>query len=564
MTWKSRSGWHPSDDGVGRSEWLQNGFVDPDDVTLDWDDSTLTLTVSPSGTSYDYYIQGIKCTEYGELTATISGNSGLYAIYFNSEGLISHTRNPTHTIIDTIVMTKCSIAFVYWNAVTEDGRVMTELHGMQMSPRTHEWIHNHIGAVYEEGLALIGIYPDGGGTQAWDAYFGVAEGECYDEDLELEYEEVANSLGLEIWYRTEGGVWAWDAAGSGYSVKSIGGAGTRLAYNSTYTQADAGQNNFVLCHVFATNILGGDGADECQCIAIQGQAAYATLKLARAGADTEINNLAFGTLPLEEIVPIATVIFKTSTSFSNAKKAITVSTESGDDYVDWRGSGLKASGGNVHAHDALSGLEDNDHPQYLLVADIDDTAVNAEVAAPISSNWAFDHDADATAHHSNANDHAAAHTVVSHSDTTATGAELETLTDGSVADSLHSHTGGGAEPFHTSVIYPDDDWDSEAIPLFQPPEAITITKVIATVMGAAAGADLLFNIEPRTNVNTANAADELFASDQIADKDGISLTSFVTDKDDITAEDHLVLTTPTDAEDEVVDCLIITIYYEPT
>ena len=37
--------------------------------------------------------------------------------------------------------------------------------------------------------------------------------------------------------------------------------------------------------------------------------------------------------------------------------------------------------------------------------------------------------------------HAESHTVASHSDTTATGAELETLTDGSDADSLHTHDG---------------------------------------------------------------------------------------------------------------------------
>ncbi len=35
--------------------------------------------------------------------------------------------------------------------------------------------------------------------------------------------------------------------------------------------------------------------------------------------------------------------------------------------------------------------------------------------------------------------HAEAHSVASHDDTTATGAELETLTDGSNADSLHTH-----------------------------------------------------------------------------------------------------------------------------
>jgi hypothetical protein len=44
--------------------------------------------------------------------------------------------------------------------------------------------------------------------------------------------------------------------------------------------------------------------------------------------------------------------------------------------------------------------------------------------------------------HSGSAHHADAHTVVSHSDTTATGAELETLTDGSTT-SLHAHSGGG-------------------------------------------------------------------------------------------------------------------------
>jgi hypothetical protein len=38
----------------------------------------------------------------------------------------------------------------------------------------------------------------------------------------------------------------------------------------------------------------------------------------------------------------------------------------------------------------------------------------------------------------------APHTIASHSDTTATGAELETLTDGSNADALHTHAGVGA------------------------------------------------------------------------------------------------------------------------
>lgn len=51
-----------------------------------------------------------------------------------------------------------------------------------------------------------------------------------------------------------------------------------------------------------------------------------------------------------------------------------------------------------HDHGGMDGLADNDHPQYLLVVDIDDIAVNGEVAQPISSNWAFDHVAAADPH----------------------------------------------------------------------------------------------------------------------------------------------------------------------
>ncbi len=47
--------------------------------------------------------------------------------------------------------------------------------------------------------------------------------------------------------------------------------------------------------------------------------------------------------------------------------------------------------GGVTDHGLLGGLSDNDHPQYLLVVDIDNTPVDSELAQPISSNWAYDH-----------------------------------------------------------------------------------------------------------------------------------------------------------------------------
>ena len=50
-------------------------------------------------------------------------------------------------------------------------------------------------------------------------------------------------------------------------------------------------------------------------------------------------------------------------------------------------------------HSSLANLSANDHTQYLLVADIDDAPVDTVTNAPISSNWAYDHTANAAAHH---------------------------------------------------------------------------------------------------------------------------------------------------------------------
>lgn len=63
--------------------------------------------------------------------------------------------------------------------------------------------------------------------------------------------------------------------------------------------------------------------------------------------------------------------------------------------------------------------------------------VGASPGGELGGSWASP-TVDAT--HSGSAHHAQAHSVASHDDTTATGTELETLTDGSDADSLHDHS----------------------------------------------------------------------------------------------------------------------------
>jgi hypothetical protein len=49
-------------------------------------------------------------------------------------------------------------------------------------------------------------------------------------------------------------------------------------------------------------------------------------------------------------------------------------------------------------HGALTGLGDDDHPQYVLHTEVDDVPVNGATTDPISSNWAFDHENAADPH----------------------------------------------------------------------------------------------------------------------------------------------------------------------
>ena len=353
---------------VLRNQWLQNGFVDKSELSLVWSDAgPRTVTLDSVGVSFRYFHDGVMYTEIGALVTTIDDTAGIHAIYINGEGSMTSLANPSEKQIDSIIVNECIVAFIMWDGA--DGRLIFEFHGYKMSPGTHHWIHDNIGAVYKEGSTLADFTIDDDGDHNIDAQFSVALGEFYDEDLEVSINALAVGDGMEIWY-LDGAVWKWKTQGvapNAFSVLSdLVGTG-RLAYNNAGAQTECTNQYYVLCHVFSTNITADIYDSKGRYIAIQGQNQYATKALARAGAETEINTLVYGTLPLPEIVPIGTVIFQTSTApaFANDVKATTISTDAGDNYVDWRGSNIKATGGSVADHGALAGLADDDHPQYI-------------------------------------------------------------------------------------------------------------------------------------------------------------------------------------------------------
>lgn len=383
---------------VKAEEWLQNGFVDLTDSDLSWNDATETLTLEPAVDDYDHYFEGVMYTEDGALTSTIEGTAGLYVFYFDTSNTLTNIRNPSEDQIDAAIVDYEIVAMVYWDG--SEGKLFDERHSHLMAPATHHYIHDTIGAAYVDGMALEDFTISDGSLNA-HAQFGVASGKFYDEDIEVPIDAVGSGETeeyLQIWF-LNGSTWNW-VTNAGFSVRSYLDLGTnRLAYNNAGAQAEVGNGNFVLLHVFATNLC-QDFSDTSpytadykgRYIAVQGQAEYSTKNDARAGADTEINDLVFTDLPLPEICPVATVIFQTKDSYGNAIQAKIVTTPTGANYVDWRGANLKSSTAGILDHGALSGLSDDDHPQYY--SDVDDIIGDVPVgdATPSANDRFFSTD----------------------------------------------------------------------------------------------------------------------------------------------------------------------------
>lgn len=130
----------------------------------------------------------------------------------------------------------------------------------------------------------------------------------------------------------------------------------------------------------------------------------------------------------------------------------------------------------IHTHDGAEGSGGN--------VDVDDTPVNGETTTPVSSNWAFDHDADTDAHHPQG------HTVASHSDTTTTGTELNHV--GGVTSAIQTQLDAKAPiagPTFTGLIKKSATAAITAFATGGQASAVELTSDINEVSVCAAGGD---------------------------------------------------------------------------
>lgn len=337
------------------------GFPNRTDSVVTFDDGTASLTIAPTGASFDVYIKGKKFTKtVAESVALNTSEPENHYFYYDNTG----TLQSTHVFFPEIFSENAIVAVVYWNTnIQEHVYFAEERHGLQMDGATHGYLHTTFGARYISGLALENF-----DEVTFIPGLDVDQGSIRDEDLLLQI-PLSNTVDIGIMYRI-GTQWK-KVTGLSYPLLYIDATldyvasglsrGGRIPYNNfdgvSWSLEDPGSDNvFVLVHYFATN------DKENPIVAIQGTNFYNNVPDAKNAAASEIQNLTG--LPFLEFVAIGTVVYKTSESFALPTYAEYVPIEPGVNYVDFRGTQQYTPAGTATSHSILSGLANDDHFQY--------------------------------------------------------------------------------------------------------------------------------------------------------------------------------------------------------
>jgi len=321
-------------------------------TTIAFVNATRTFAIAPTGAIFHFYQNGIKYIKTTQQDIILPDVEGLYSIYFH-EGVLTSEFITTGEQIRIIILSKCLVTNIYWDATNKKKIYFPdERHGISMSPVIHSYLHTTRGAQFLYGLGLDNFVIDASGDVDSHAQFSISAGAIIDEDLVTTVNSIGSTTGIPIYY-LEGAELKRYQFNGGFPVLNAGTG--RLAFNENvggnWQLTEVINNYFVLYHIFAVN----SAEDNFKIVAAMGQTQYNTLSSARDGAGTEISNL-LNVLITAEVVPVGTVIYQTSDSYTNTVKAKTRTNSAGEDYTDWRTSEI-AQGANPSSHLNLSNLQ---------------------------------------------------------------------------------------------------------------------------------------------------------------------------------------------------------------
>jgi hypothetical protein len=330
--------------------------------TISFNAGTRTFTITPVGANFVVWCKGEKYTYTTAQTVVIPDTAGLHYIYFSSSGVLS-TKMSFFTWDED-----APTSYVYWNATNNEAVYFAdERHGVTLDWQTHEYLHRTRGAAIANGFAASGYTLSGDGSANADAQITIEGGTFFDEDMQIDIvssntptantfeQDLSSPARIPILY-LEGSEWRITSP-TDYPVKQ----GTaRPQYNlftgGVWTLVDVTNTDFTCTWILATNNL------NYPVVGVISQSNLSTLNNAEAAVFEDLDLPGF---PSVEFRPLYKLIFQSNNSYSNTPhtrlRGIT-------DLRSISSAGVAPS--LITDHGNLSGLTDDDHPQYLSDTDV--------------------------------------------------------------------------------------------------------------------------------------------------------------------------------------------------
>lgn len=335
------------------------GHEDRTTSTISFNASTRTFTIAPVASSFTVWCKGKKVVVSTAQTVTIPNTTGMYSIYYDANGVLS-AKSGYFTF-----SLEAPTAYVYWNAATGTAPYFgDERHGVVLDWQTHEYLHRTRGAALASGFSASGYVLGGNGSSNSHAQITLEGGTFFDEDMKIIVtatntptagtweQDLLSPARIPVLYLS-GTAWVIDTP-TDYPLKQGTARPQYNAYSGgVWSTADVTNNKYATTWILATNNL------TYPVIAIIGQAQNDSQSAAEAVDFTELQLPGF---PSVEFRPLYKLIFQCADSCTNAVHASLVSIT---DIRSIAAAGTAAS--IVTDHGNLSGLSDDDHPQYIHV-----------------------------------------------------------------------------------------------------------------------------------------------------------------------------------------------------
>jgi hypothetical protein len=335
------------------------GHENKADSVISFNESTREFSIAPASTSYTVWCTGKRYVKTSTETIEIPDTSGLYYIYFNSSGSLAYKTTFFTWDQDT------PTAYIYWNEVDNKAYFFAdERHGITLDWATHEYLHRTRGAAIANGFGANNYTLTGDGSLDAHAQIDIADGTFFDEDLQVDIthsssptvntweQRLQSGAYIPVFYRLNSH-WKKDTA-TQFPVKN---GGTRAQYNlntaGTWSATAIDNSKFGVMFLVATNNLNEP------VISIMGQEQYTDQGSAEASTWDELD---LGGFPIVEFRPLYKIVFQTANAYTNTAKTRFVN------LLDLRQIISAGAGGSsvaVSDHGNMTGLQDDDHTQYL-------------------------------------------------------------------------------------------------------------------------------------------------------------------------------------------------------